>query len=225
MIKKVLFSAVMLAAIVGVYALPAKAAKSEKVTICHRDNNPNQPYGPKPITVSKNAVDGEGKSDHYGVHTGPLASSVKEAELLKSSGTKWGDIIPPIGDQPGLNWTTEGQAIYNNDCQFPTTPSNPGNTGGDDDSNQDQDDTPDDDDTSTPGEPGKGDFNPPAQDQTPATPVDVRETTQPVTPSTVDVLPYTAGDHTLAYTLIAAGLATIVTGLILGIKGLYRHSA
>ena len=36
----------------------------------------------------------------------------------------WGDIIPPFyyvgGYYPGQNWTTEGQTIYNNNCQYPS---------------------------------------------------------------------------------------------------------
>jgi hypothetical protein len=79
----------------------------------------------------------------------------------------------------------------------------------------------------TPGEPGKGDITPPAQNQTPS-PVEVKatmaRTTLPVAASGAETLPDTAGDHTLAIALIAAGLATIVTGLIIGINALYRHS-
>jgi hypothetical protein len=99
-----------------------------KVTICHRDNNVKKPYGPGPIEVDESAVDGVGSADHYGKHQGPLASSEAVAQQLKDSHTKWGDIIPPVDPyHSGLNWTTEGQAIYNNDCQYvePEEPEEP----------------------------------------------------------------------------------------------------
>lgn len=67
-------------------------------------------------------------------------------------------------------------------------------------------------------EPGKGDFNPKpvVTDKTPVS--------QPVAVTgAAEALPYTAGDHTLAYTLIAAGLATIVTGVLIGGNVLYRR--
>jgi len=83
-----------------------------KAEICHRDANANQPYGPKRIEVNYSAIDGDGESDHMG-HTGPVFPGVGEDG-------KWGDIIPPVeGVTDGLNWTAEGQAIYNNNCQIP----------------------------------------------------------------------------------------------------------
>lgn len=112
---------------------PAQAeAKNEdtpKVTICHRTDSATSPY--VSIEVDQNAVDGNAGNntgkDHYGEHTGPLASSQEVAQALKDSKTKWGDIIPPIeGVHSGLNWTSEGQAIYNNGCSYvPTSPPPP----------------------------------------------------------------------------------------------------
>jgi hypothetical protein len=91
----------------------------KKVTICHRDNNVKQPWGPKAITVAAEAADGVGDKDHAH-HTGPVPTTEAEAQALKDAKTKWGDIIPPHDDFAGLNWTAQGQAIYNNDCQFVT---------------------------------------------------------------------------------------------------------
>lgn len=65
--------------------------RNEKVTICHRTNAANNPY--REITVSKNAVDGEGKNDHTS-HQGPIVTSYAQAQALKKAGNKWGDIIP-----------------------------------------------------------------------------------------------------------------------------------
>lgn len=92
--------------------------KCDKVEICHRDNNVNKPYGPKRIEVSANAVDSEGNSDHMS-HTGPIATSKSYAQYLKDHDMKWGDIIPAVpGVTDGLNWNEQGQAIWNNDCQY-----------------------------------------------------------------------------------------------------------
>lgn len=101
---------------------PAPPTKTDtqpvKVMICHRTDAVTNPY--RSITVDSNAVDGVGKGDHYGEHQGPLASTAAIAQQLKTAHTKWGDIIPPLaGVHAGLNWTTEGQAIYNNDCRIP----------------------------------------------------------------------------------------------------------
>ncbi len=97
-----------------------------KVTICHRTAAANNPYVTE--TVSVNAVDGVSGNngqgnppDHYDEHQGPLASSEAVAQGYKDAKPKieWGDIIPPTPAQPtGLNWTTEGQAIYNNSCNY-----------------------------------------------------------------------------------------------------------
>ena len=76
----------------GVYG--ASAAKPEKVRICHATASASNPYNS--IEVDTDAIDGAGSNDHSS-HSG--------------------DIIPPVdGVTAGLNWTTAGQAIYNNDC-------------------------------------------------------------------------------------------------------------
>ncbi|HEY1085626.1 MAG TPA: hypothetical protein VGE34_02775 [Candidatus Saccharimonadales bacterium] len=108
--------------------------KCAKVTICHRTNSVTNPY--VKITVSVNAVDSiagnnNGK-DHYGEHQGPLATSEEVAQALKDQKIKWGDIIPPVSPHhEGLNWTDEGQAMLENNCNYipveptPVTPEVP----------------------------------------------------------------------------------------------------
>lgn len=114
------------------------------VTICHRTNSVTNPYIKQ--TVSESAVDGiagnsGNEADHYGEHQGPLASSEAVAQSLKDAKIEWGDIIPPVaGVHSGLNWTVQGQAMYNNNCNYvppvitpgspPSTPGTPQTPGG-----------------------------------------------------------------------------------------------
>jgi hypothetical protein len=208
MIKSILLSTVTLVAIAGVFALPVSAEKPEKdevvekkVLICHRDNNAKQPYGPKRIEVAESAVDGTGKGDHFEEHVGPIASTESEAEQMKKDKIEWGDIIPPIeGVHGGLNWDAEGQAIWNNDCQF-VTPGQGGNT------------------PTIPTVPTT-----PTTPTTPVVPGSGSVPTPVIPAAEVEALPVTSGDRTFAYTLIAAGLATVVTGIVIGINALYRRS-
>ena len=85
-----------------------------KVTICHATNSGTNPY--VLIEVDYAAVDSAGGSDHMshdwdGVVWYPGA---------KDEGVRWTDIIPPVEDvTPGLGWTAEGQAIWNNGCEYP----------------------------------------------------------------------------------------------------------
>lgn len=88
---------------------------TDKVTICHRTASHTNPY--VEITVDEDAVDGVagnsgGVADHYGEHVGPIGP-IPVGE--------WGDIIPPVTPyHSGLNWTAQGQAIWENDCNIPT---------------------------------------------------------------------------------------------------------
>jgi hypothetical protein len=101
---------------IGFMALPAHATGGDphKYTICHRTASHGNPY--VVITVDVASIDGQGKGDHFLEHQGPVFSP----DLPKH--TEWGDIIPPVpGVHDGLNWTAEGQAIYDHGCQ-PLTP-------------------------------------------------------------------------------------------------------
>jgi len=100
--------------------------KNDKQTICHATNSDTNPYVVN--TPNKNG-DVSGHADH----TGPIWDAT-----LKAAHISWGDIIPPFayndhGDAalfPGLNWSTEGQAIFNNGCVVPTGGGTTGGTTG-----------------------------------------------------------------------------------------------
>lgn len=96
-------------------------ANGQKLTICHATRSNNNPY--VQITPSINAT---GLHGGHINHTGPIWDPT-----IKAGGGSWGDIIPPFTYQPkagppvnypGLNWTAEGQAIYNNGCNIPVVP-------------------------------------------------------------------------------------------------------
>ena len=111
----------------------------EEITICHADANPQQPYGPGPISPSVNSI--LNQNGHAG-HDRPV--------FFEGIEEQWGDIIPPYvhenGSFPGLNWDSDGQAIVFNDCQVP----------GDED-DDDGDDDGDDGDGDDDGNDGDGD--------------------------------------------------------------------
>jgi len=108
---------------------PVIVPVTHTVTLCHATNSDTNPY--VVITVDTNAAGG-GNNDGVGghsTHTGPIWNAT-----LKDSHTAWGDIIPSFdygeGDSfDGLNWTSQGQAIFNNGCSIPTE----GGQGGDED--------------------------------------------------------------------------------------------
>ena len=82
--------------LLGVSQNVSAAPKRDKVDICHATGSDSNPY--VSINVAEESVDGDGQGDHYSEHSE--------------------DIIPPIsGIHEGLNWTTEGQAIWNNGCK------------------------------------------------------------------------------------------------------------
>ena len=98
------------AALVAVAAMTVMSAgmafaAQDKITICHATSSQSNPYVAQ--DPAKNG-DVSGHADH----TGPVWPAAD-----------WGDIIPPFtfdgGSFPGLNWTAEGQALYENDCQTP----------------------------------------------------------------------------------------------------------
>jgi uncharacterized repeat protein (TIGR01451 family) len=104
-----------------------------KITICHRTNSATNPY--VEITIAREAADGltgsGNQADHFGEHKGPLASSEQVAQDLKDDHIEWGDIIPNVDDDGnpmphgGLNWTTEGQAMWRAGCVFAAPPTSP----------------------------------------------------------------------------------------------------
>jgi hypothetical protein len=88
----------------------------KKVTLCHATAAVKNPY--RMITVNEAAADGVAgnsgqRPDHFS-HTGPIFDPA-----TATNGGGWGDIIPPVNNNGGLNWTAEGQAIYRNECQVP----------------------------------------------------------------------------------------------------------
>lgn len=136
--------------------LPA-ASRAGKVSICHRTNAESAPY----VTLSPNA---NGVINGHAGHTGPIFTPG-----LKAQGIKWGDIIPPFDFGPGLqysglNWSSDGQAVFGNGCRFggsgvagapPPNRIDDGQVGGitaaasdDDDDDSDDDDSDGDDDDS-----------------------------------------------------------------------------
>ncbi len=93
-------------AILGATAV-SFAAAPEKIQICHRTASASNPY-------VVNNPDASGDLNGHLDHTGPIFPAT-------GPDGKWGDIIPPIPGviDNGYNWTTAGQAIYNNDCNMP----------------------------------------------------------------------------------------------------------
>ncbi len=87
-----------------------------KVTLCHATDSDTNPY--VVITVSINSVADATDVNGHGTHTGPIWYS----GIPKH--TQWGDIIPSFSygsvNYSGLNWTADGQAIWNNGCNIPT---------------------------------------------------------------------------------------------------------
>ncbi len=85
----------------------------KKVTLCHASAAGSNAY--VSVNVSIHSVADAYSVDGHGDHTGGIWPS-----------PGWGDIIPPYTYQdytyPGMNWTDEGKAIYNNDCSPISTP-------------------------------------------------------------------------------------------------------
>ena len=93
-----------------------------EITICHATGSQSHPYEVNsPAINSSGAFEGELSGGHNS-HTGPVWSPGAQ---------DWGDIIPPYEyppanfNYPGLNWTTAGQAIYNNGCNIPQATATP----------------------------------------------------------------------------------------------------
>lgn len=116
--KAIFVSALIIAAsMVGLTQTQPVSANHHKVTICHATDSAVNPYVSQSVNIS--AVDGAGNNDHAH-HNGP----VFDANIHDQQNRGWGDIIPPVdgidsgeGVGNGKNWTTAGQAIWNNDCE------------------------------------------------------------------------------------------------------------
>ena len=107
MYKKILLIASLMLFLASSFALfgTQKVNAASKVDICHATTSVSAPY--TKIQVDKWSTNANG----HAFHTGPIYPA-----------SKWGDIIPPAptsGVVGGLNWTTAGQAIYNNNCNIP----------------------------------------------------------------------------------------------------------
>ncbi len=116
--SSVLAGVMLLSQLVAPLTVGATNIRTEhKIDICHGTASYSNPYVKN--NVDQDAADGNGgndngQGDHYLEHQGPIFYTTIPKH------TEWGDIIPPIaGVHTGLNWTTEGQAIYNNNCNFP----------------------------------------------------------------------------------------------------------
>lgn len=117
--KKLIFLLALFALIASIVVLniPVFAKeKDPKVRICHATDSHTNPYtNPE---VDQDSVDGDsgndnGQGDHYLEHNGPVWHEGIDDH-------SWGDIIPPIdGVHAGKNWTDEGQAFWNNQCNKP----------------------------------------------------------------------------------------------------------
>lgn len=81
-----------------------------QVTICHATNSNTHPYTYETPNIQN---DGSLDGGHLN-HTGPVYPTAN-----------WGDIIPPYNHgnfhYAGLNWTTQGQAIWDDDCEVSPT--------------------------------------------------------------------------------------------------------
>jgi hypothetical protein len=101
-------------ALTALLAPSTSIAAQETIKICHATGSDGNPY-----VVNNPSKDG--KVSGHADHTGPIWFDGIDVE--------WGDIIPPFtfdgGSFPGLNWTTAGQAIYNNDCNIPKATATP----------------------------------------------------------------------------------------------------
>lgn len=81
-------------------------------TICHRTASASNPY--VKLVVDEHEIDGGRHGNRHSNHQGPL---------FPATGVdgKWGDIIPATAGYSGLNWTAEGRAIIDNNCNVPVT--------------------------------------------------------------------------------------------------------
>jgi hypothetical protein len=95
-------------------ALATKPAPEHQVTICHATDSDHLPYVRETVDIASSGYLKGGHNDH----TGPIWNAT-----LKPQHLKWGDIIPPYTygtfSYAGLNWSTDGQAIWTDGCAIP----------------------------------------------------------------------------------------------------------
>ncbi len=114
----------------AILAAPLVGATAPQIKFCHATTSATNPYNP--IETDANSIIQQGHGEHIGL-PGLVVSYLDEAEFYKSMHIKWGDIIPPFKYQTkkwgmtfnhnfhGLNYTTEGQAMIANNCQYEYT--------------------------------------------------------------------------------------------------------
>ena len=99
-------------------ALATRPDPGHKVTICHATNSNTNPYIVESVDIASSGYVKGGHADH----TGPIWDAT-----LKARHISWGDIIPTYTygtfSYVGLNWTAQGQAIWNAGCMIPKPPS------------------------------------------------------------------------------------------------------
>lgn len=118
----VLGAAAVLFGLVLASSVIATPPDNHKVTICHATNSNTNPYLVIDVDI---ASSGYLKAGHNG-HEGPIwYDGAKDAKV------KWGDIIPSYDYAQtsfhfdGLNWTEEGEAIWDNGCVIGTETAQP----------------------------------------------------------------------------------------------------
>jgi uncharacterized repeat protein (TIGR01451 family) len=107
------------AALAAFAAIPTVLAASmqneKKVRICHASSSTSNPYVDNEPAIANN---GDLNGGHL-EHVGPVFPA-----------DDWGDIIPPYTYNevsfPGYNWSTDGQAIWQNGCRPVSPPEPPG---------------------------------------------------------------------------------------------------
>ena len=91
------------------------AGEKTEITICHGTGAQGNPYVVNSPAINSSGTDKGELAAGHNDHVGPL--------WFSGITVTWGDIIPPYDFEDfhyaGLNWTAEGQAIYNNGCNIP----------------------------------------------------------------------------------------------------------
>ena len=102
-----------------------RGAPQNKITICHATSSVSNPHVQNAVNENS-IVKPNGQPSGHGKHTGPIYPQ-----------QGWGDIIPSFSYTndhggtsiyPGLNWSTDGQAIWNGGCLVDPTPPEPPET-------------------------------------------------------------------------------------------------